>query len=307
MKFNLNNVKTVATRVVGRSGLFVKKHSPEILLTAGIVGVVASTVMCCKATLKVDELLDARKEQLDNIHYAKDTLEEEEYSEQDYKKDLTITYVQTGLGFVKLYGPAVSLGILSVGCILGAHGIMKKRNVALMAAYKTIEQSFNDYRQRVVEELGEEKDKMFKYGIRQETVTEVEKDANGKEKKVTKTVNTLDPNTHSQYARFFDEASPHWSKTPEYNLIFLKAQQNYANDLLHARGHLFLNEVYDMLGIPRSQAGAVVGWVMSEHGDNFVDFGMYQLNNMKARDFVNGYERSILIDPNVDGVIYDLL
>jgi hypothetical protein len=136
----------------------------------------------------------------------------------------------------------------------------------------------------------------------------VDTDENGKKIKSKKTIEVTDPNGVSQYARFFDESCVQWSKTPEYNLTFLNCQQNYANDLLHSRGHVFLNEVYDMLGIPRSQAGAVVGWVLGKDNDvGYIDFGIYDGNRMRARDFVNGYERSILLDFNVDGVIYDLI
>lgn len=302
----LEIMKTTLVRVVGRGGLLTKKYSPEILIGIGVVGVVTSTVMACKATRKVDGLLDGHREILNEIKYAKATVEESVYSEHDLKKDIAITYIQTGKELVKLYGPAVSLGAASICCILGAHNIMKKRNVALMAAYKAVEQGFNNYRSRVIEELGEEKDRQFRHGIRQEQVTVIEEDEDGKKKKVKKTIETIDPNGISVYARFFDEASPQWSKTPEYNMIFLKCQQNYANDLLHARGHVFLNEVYDLIGIPRSQAGAVVGWCLGE-GDNFIDFGIYDFDNARGHDFVNGYERSILLDFNVDGVIYDMI
>ncbi|MCA1800666.1 MAG: DUF6353 family protein, partial [Actinobacteria bacterium] len=111
----------------------------------------------------------------------------------------------------------------------------------------------------------------------------------------------------SIYARYFDEGSTVWSRERDYNRLRIRAIQNYANDMLKARGHLFLNEVYDELGLPRSRAGAVVGWVMSKSGDNFVDFGIYNQENERARAFVNGQEQSILLDFNVDGVIYDLL
>lgn len=302
----INNIKGNIVKAAGRSGLVIKKYSPEILMTAGVVGIVTTTVMACRATLKVDAVLEKSKETIDKIHYAKENVDSKEYTEKDYKRDMTIAYLHTGADFAKLYGPSVTLGIASIGCMLGAHSIMKKRNVALMAAYKLVEQSFSDYRHRVVEDLGEEKDKQYKYGIKQETHTVIEEDEDGKKKKVKKTVEVIDPNVVSQYARFFDEASPQWSKTPEYNLIFLKCQQNYMNDLLKARGHVFLNEVYDALGIPRSQAGAVVGWVLGQ-GDDFIDFGIYDLNNESSRDFVNGYERSILLDFNIDGVIYDLI
>lgn len=303
---NLENIKNVISRSTGRGGLLLKKHSPEILMVTGVVGIVTSTVLACRATLKAGEVIEEAKGKLDKIHYANQNIDKETYSERDYKKDLTVTYVQTGVDFAKLYGPAVLIGVASIGCILGAHGIMKKRNLALVAAYKAIETSFADYRKRVVEEFGMEKDRLLKNGIVQSKVSVVEIDENGKAKKSQKVVEVTDPNGISQYARFFDEASINWSKTPEYNLTFLKCQQNYANDLLKSRGHIFLNEVYDLLGIPRSQAGAVVGWV-KDVGDGFVDFGLFDGENMRVRDFVNGYERNILLDFNVDGVIYDMI
>jgi hypothetical protein len=303
---NFENIKNTITGVIGRSGLVLRKHSPEILMVSGVVGVVVTTVMACKATLKVETIIEESKSKLDKIHYAHENLDKETYSDKDYKKDLTITYTQTGLEFVKLYAPSVIIGVASIGFIIGSHNIMRKRNLAIIAAYKAIEQSFSDYRKRVVEEFGDEKDRMFKNGIRLETIKVEETDEEGNVVKTQKIVESADPNGISQYARFFDESSINWSKTPEYNLTFLKCQQNYANDLLRSRGHIFLNEIYDMIGVPRSQAGAVVGWVNGV-GDSFVDFGVFDGEKMRVRDFVNGYERSVLLDFNVDGVIYNMI
>lgn len=315
---NTNIIKSFVSRTAGRSGLILQKNSPEILVAVGIVGIVTSAVMACRATLKAEDVINEARENLEYIREAKDLVNNEEsslkdskggkiiYSERDYQKDLVITYAKTGFEFAKLYGPAIIVGVASISCVLGAHGIMKKRNIALMAAYKAVEQSFSDYRKRVVEEYGDEKDRCYRTGIRQETATVVKVDENGKKIKSKETIEICDPNGISQYARFFDEGSAQWSKTPEYNLTFLKCQQNFANDLLHARGHVFLNEIYDMIGIPRTQAGAVVGWVRDE-GDGFIDFGIFDGDSTRVRDFVNGYERNILLDFNVSGVIYDLI
>ena len=152
----------------------------------------------------------------------------------------------------------------------------------------------------MIEKYGEEEDRDFRYGSEKVTITDPD---TGKKKTVTR----VGPDDPSIYARFFDPVSPSWSKEPEYNLIFLKCQQNWANDLLLSRGHVFLNEVYDMLGLQRSKAGAVVGWVLSKNGetDNFVNFGVFDGKEQIARDFVNGREGAILLDFNVDGVIYD--
>ena len=300
------------TRTLNRVGLKLKKHSPEILVVTGVVGTVASAVMACKATTKIDEVLAETK---DNIDKTKDYVEKkgfsEKYTEEDYKKDLTIFYAKGGLELVKLYAPSVALGALSITAILSGHNVLRKRNVALAAAYATVEKGFKDYRGRVVERFGEELDRELKYNIKAKEVEETSVDEKTGEEKVTKkTVNVADPNNYSSYARFFDDGCAGWTKDPEYNLMFLKNQQRYANDLLKSRGHLFLNEVYDMLGIPRTKAGQVVGWIYDEeypNGDNFVDFGIYDLYNEKARDFVNGYERTILLDFNVDGDIMNLI
>lgn len=300
----LTIMKNIVTRSVARYGIQVKKYSPEILIGLGIVGVVTSTVLACKATLKVDAIVDKAQKDIKRI---KDPAIpcKENYTKTDEQKDLAIVYVQSGVKMVKLYVPAVLVGVVSVACLLGAHNIMRQRNIALVAAYKAIEGGFKDYRRRVVDEFGSDKDREFKTGIRRESITEIEKDEHGKSKKVTKIVEHIDPNQYSTYARFFDESSPNWSKTPEYNMIFLKCQQNYCNDLLQSRGHVFLNEVYRLIGIPHSQAGAIVGWVLGENNDNYIDFGMYDMDNTAVRDFVNGYERNILLDFNVDGVIYN--
>ena len=300
------------TRTLNRVGLKLKKHSPEILVVTGVVGTVASAVMACKATTKIDEVLAETK---DNIEKTKDYVEKkgfsEKYTEEDYKKDLTIFYAKGGLELVKLYAPSVALGALSITAILSGHNVLRKRNVALAAAYATVEKGFKEYRGRVVERFGEELDRELKYNIKAKEVEETTVDEKTGEEKVTKkTVNVADPNNYSTYARFFDDGCTGWTKNPEYNLMFLKNQQRYANDLLKSRGHLFLNEVYDMLGIPRTKAGQVVGWIYDEeypNGDNFVDFGIYDLYNEKARDFVNGYEKTILLDFNVDGDIMNLI
>ena len=312
----MNNI----TRTLNKAAFKFKKHSPEILVVAGVVGAIGSTVMACKATTKINDILDDTKDQLDKIHEAGERLENgetlmlkdgEEYTVEQNKKDLTIVYAQTALKFVKLYAPSVIIGGLSITAILAGHNITRKRNIALAAAYTAVDKSFKEYRGRVVERFGEALDKELKYGIKSKEVDEVVTNEDGTESVVKKTVDVVDatnPMNVSEYARFFDDGCAGWTKDPEYNLMFLRDQQRYANDLLKSRGHLFLNEVYDLLGIPRTKAGQIVGWIYDEkhpNGDNFVDFGIYDTNKTANRDFVNGYERTILLDFNVDGNIWD--
>lgn len=290
---DINAIKLIATQVIGRGGLLLQKYSPEILLGLGLVSGVTGTVLACKATLKVEAVLEESEKRVKAVPV-------------EDKQELTKVYIRNGVELVKLYGPAASFGVTSVACILTGHNIMQKRNMALIGAYKLVEKAFKEYRERVVEEYGEKIDRNLKYGIKQETVTEIVEGEDGKKKKVKATIDVLDPNTLSQYSRFFDSSCPNWSKNPEYNLYFLKAQQNFANDMLRSRGHVFLNEVYESLGLPHTEAGAIVGWVLGD-GDNFIDFGIYDPDSLNARDFVNGYENVILLDFNVDGVMYNLI
>lgn len=309
---NLEIVKNGITRLAGKQSIVLQKHSPEILLVVGIGGLIGSTVMACRATLRAEEILDETKNKIETINQCADlnlqpTDLEPVYSDHDKKKDLTIVYTQTFIKVAKVYSPAIIFGTASIACIVGGHNILRKRNVALMAAYKLVDEGFKSYRQRVVDEYGEDKDYMLRHGLKAETITDVEIGEDGKSRKVKKNqLTVMSPGGPSVYARFFDETSTQWSTTPEYNLMFLRAQQNYFNDLLKVRGSVFLNEIYDALGMERSSAGTVVGWVFGK-GDGFIDFGLYDGDTQPKRDFVNGYERSVLLDFNVDGVIYDLI
>ena len=293
------------TRAIGKAGLTLKKHSPEILATVGTVGVVASAVMACKATTKISEILDDTNDQLNTIREAANTPElADQYSAEDAKKDTTIVYVQTGVKFMKLYGPAVAVGVASLGCLLGSNHILRKRNIALAAAYTAVDKSFKAYRGRVVERFGEEMDRELRYNIKAKEVQEIVTDENGNETTVTSTIEVPEINhDNSEYARCFDETCIGWTRDPEYNMMFVTQIQNWANDRLQSKGYLYLNEVYEMLGFQRTKAGQVVGWLYNGDGDNYVDFGIFNIKDKQKRRFVNGYEKSIWLDFNVDGNI----
>lgn len=308
------------SRSIHKVGFKFKKHSPEILTGAGIVCVVASTVMACKATTKLSTILDETKEQTDQIHgYVEKNGYSEKYSEKDEKKDLAIVYTKSCVNVAKLYGPSILVGVLGVTSILAGNNVLRKRNVALTAAYTAVDSSFKKYRERVVERFGEAVDRELKNNARKEEVEIVETDENGEEKVVKKAAYVVSPSDISEYARFFEEytvddkgnkiKNTYWTSNNEYNLMFLKKAESFANDKLRINGYLFLNEVYEMLGIPKTKAGQVVGWVYDEKnpvGDNYVDFGLYK-DNLSYSDFVNGYDPAILLDFNVDGNIWKLM
>lgn len=305
-------------KIINQAGLKIKKYSPEILMVAGIVGTVTAAVTACKATLKVKDVMSEKEELQNDIHKCLEN-PDVDYTEEDGKKDLTTVYAQTGVKLIKLYAPSVILGGASIASIVMGQKILKKRNIALAAAYTAVDKGFKKYRANVVERFGERVDKELRYNIKAKEVEKKITDKNGKEKTVKEIQYDIEGNpleNISEYARFFDEAtSTEHHKDAEYNLMFLRRQQDYANEVLKAKGHLFLNDVYEMLGIPKTKAGQVVGWIYDEknpNGDNYVDFGIYRLSGYEPSDerkraFVNGYERNILLDFNVDGPIYELI
>ena len=315
-----SELMTTVTRTIKKTGFKLKKYSPEILIVTGVIGTVTSAVMACKATTKVSDILDKAKDDIDSVKECReksnnnDLPENEVYTEEDSKKDLTIIYAQTGVKLVKLYAPSVILGALSLTGIISSHNILRKRNVALAAAYMTVDKSFKDYRGHVIERFGENMDRELRYNIKAKEIEETVEDEKGKKKKIKTTVETIeDPNGISAWSRIWQEGNPGWTKDAQHNKYILTQLQNQANDMLRSRGHLFLNEVYDMLGYPRIKEGNIIGWIYDEKnpvGDNFVDFNIYPLNGTVDQakiNFINGDERSILLDFNVDGPILDLI
>ena len=297
----LTAVKTLVTSKFGRQVLQVRKHSPVLLFGAGIVGVVATAVLASRATLKLDETLDETNYDLDRI---RDSVIHENYSETDRQRDMAIVYAKAAGKVARLYGPSMLIGMASVAALTGSHVILTRRNTAIMAAYAVLDRGWREYRARVVNELGVDKDLEFRHGTTLCLADEVDVE------------NGITPGTivgkmvggASVYARFFDEFSPNWEKAPGYNSMFLSCQQNFANDLLRSRGHVFLNDVYDMLGIPRSKEGAVAGWIYdlkNKEIDNRIDFGIFDVNQHEGMRFVLGHNDAVLLDFNVDGLIWD--
>lgn len=301
---NKTEIMKSVNGVTSKAVMKLKKHSPEILVVAGIAGTVVSAVLACKATTKVAEILDETKGTLDTIHEGMETgaINGQEYTTEDGKKDTVVVYAQTGMKLAKIYGPAIILGTLSITSILASNNILRKRNVALGAAYAAIDKSFKEYRGRVIERFGEQVDTELKYGIKAKKFEEIEVDPEtGKEKKVKKTVMVADPNLQSDYAVYFDSKSRNYETNPDYNRMFLKAQQAFANDKLQTRGHLFLNEVLDDLDLPRTPAGQIVGWT-KDGPDGYVNFRIVEVE----RETEDGrHEPALLLDFNVEGNIWE--
>ncbi len=285
------------TRKAGKVMLSAKRCSPELLLGAGFVIGAAGIVMACKASMSVPDILQEHNEAIDAIP----TVDAD--GNRDAKA-VTPVYMHTAGQMLRVYAPAFLLEAFSVGCILTSHGIMKKRNLALAVSLNGVSKAFKDYRKRVAEELGSEIDQKFAYGTEKKVTSVVEKDKKGRDHTLEKEfdgVNGDGAMKYSEYAKIFDESNPNWEKGPGLNVNFLVARQAQANDMLRAKGHLFLNDVYKLLGYPETMVGQMAGWIYDDKnpiGDNYVDFGFSENSG-----FVNCYDPSTWLDFNVDGDI----
>lgn len=305
-----NKLLTKLSNKVGKAALVIKKHESEILIVAGAVGSVTSTVLACKATLKVSEVLKEHKETINTIHTtAKNEEFKDEYSAEDEKKDVRLTYLQTGIKVAKLYAPAVILGTLSITAMFTSHNIMRKRNMALAAAYTAIDKSFKEYRERVVDKYGEDVDSELRYGTKSTTITETEVDPEtGKEKKVKKKVKVADPNLTSDYAMYFNaQTSKYYDECYDYNLTMLRSKEAMWTNTLQNRGYVTLNELLEDIGIEGSKAGMVVGWYYDKNASNRDDIIDLRIKEVYLDNHDGSYTKSIVIDPNVQGEIYSLM
>lgn len=308
--------KESLSRTVATIGFKARKHSPEILIGVGIVGFVGTVVLACKATTKAERILDEHKQDIDIVKETRESYKDapQVYSEKNYEMDVATVYLKTMTKFVKLYWPAATLGLISVACILKAHGILSERNLALLAAYKSSEEAFLNYRNRVANEIGGDREDMVMHGIHPVEVEET--DAKGKTKK--RTIEQLDPEViKSDPERIlFDEQNPNWQDDAEANKTFLLSVENWANTVLKSRGHLFLNELRYELGLDPIPEGQLLGWIYSSKpmdgdGDNYVDLGIYQHvgdptdEGMVKRQFFYGNNPSVMLYLNYDGIIWD--
>ena len=277
-----------------RWAIKLKKASPHILTGLGVVGVGATAVAASKATLKVDLLVDEAVSYNEYIS----TLEYE--TKADKAKDRLYFYGHTAWKFTKLYTPTLIIGGLKVSSIIGGHRILHQRNLVLGASYAALDSAYKKYRETVVERFGEDVENEIR--TRSEFVS---RDTSESTEDISREELEDSPLEGDPYIRLFDECNPNWQRNADMNLHFLKISQAQMNDKLRVRGHVFLNDVFDQLGMPRTPAGAVTGWVRDNpHGDGEIDFGLYKPTNV---DFLNGNERSVWLEFNVDGVVYDLI
>ena len=303
----MNEMMSNVSRFAAKAKFKLGKHSPEILMVCGAVGAVTSAVMACKATLKVNDILAAHQSSVETIHDVQDgkaaIKEGTEYTEEDAKKDLTTVYVQTGMKLVKLYAPAVILGTLSLGCMVGSNHILQKRNAALTAAYVTLDKAFNEYKGRVSERFGERVQHEIEHGVKAVEVESKVVNEDGTEEVVKSYEDTAD-GVHSPYDLLFDEMIDRWEPDAHYNKMVLTQIESQASNVLRNRGYLFLNEVYHMIGRYSSgesiytPQGQIVGWLYDPNDETKANCVKFGLDKMQG-------DRSVVLHFNIDGPIID--
>lgn len=299
---NIDFLPNAVTTRLGGLLLKGQKHSPKILLVAGAVLGAGTVVSACRGTLQLEGVLDDIRRDREDLK-AVMAAHPEKYPAAEARKIEAYITIRGGARVARLYLPALSLGVAAVACLAGSHSIMARRNAGLSAALAMTERAFGDYRGRVAERFGPEHDRELMFGSEEEKV-QVKDEKTGKTR-TEKVVRAGDG--RSPYARIWGrDTSTEWEPESAYNIAKLRSTQEYCTMRLQSRGHLFLNEVFDELGLDRTSAGAVTGWVLGK-GDDFVDFGVMDDEHGTFLDFMTGREEHILLDFNVAGEIWRLI
>jgi hypothetical protein len=323
---SLKTLANKATEKVGKQMLTAKHHSPTALMAVGVVGFGATVYFACKASLQVGDILDKgqAKIEADAEHMNKSfevshdgTEKDKERFEAVLDKHTFRVKMHTAIEVAKAYAPATFFGIVTIAAFTGSHIILKRRNAAATAALAIAHKGFNDYRARVREELGDEKDLEFRFGVAEREI--VEETETGP---VVTTIKGLDQEAIKRaiekgetYARIFDPENENWREGPHENQYFIKMVLGHARDALEIHGYLFLSDVYDMLGFKRTKASTQVGWirdkginpVTGKMNDGYVDFGLWAQGMHKGKEWINGNQDAFLLDFNVDGPIDHVL
>lgn len=306
------NLPLSFTRALGSGEFFLRKNAPTILTGAGVIGFIATIATTIHSSPKAMDTLQAISIDVqDTKERLTDTSIAPPFTDKQIAQELSRVYLRSSVKLARVYGPTMLLGSASIICVISGHNMMLKRQAQLVAAYGVLSASYEAYRKRVADKIGKDEELELYRGVR---VTESCSD----EGEPCEIIDMSDSRP-SPYSVFFDETSPMWKTTAEYNRFTLKAIEDWANRRLQIHGFLFLNEVLDQLSLQRTQAGQVVGWIAPDpkcrnckafddkckahQGDGYVDFGMYDIFDPIKRAFVNGQENVILLDFNVDGPI----
>lgn len=267
-KFNLK---------VEQAKLKIEKYKPEICVYSGIGMMATGTAAAVVATNKTGKILDDLDEQkmlIAELHIDQEAIDVET------KK----ASVKAGLKIAGAYTPAALLTVGGALSILKGFNIIKGRYAGVCTALAIAQQQVEEYRAKVSETVGEETERKIL--------------ENSQEKK-----EESDRPSKSIYQCWFDERSDEYrNDDANWNYAYVSSVKAYYNEVLQTRGHVFLNEVYSSLGLPTTSEGQVLGWLKDGKGDGYIDFG---IDTLDTKDFTEGLTTRVLLDFNVDGVVFD--
>ena len=308
IKVNVKDLCKAIRLGAGKVHFKLKKHAPDILFATGMVGMTAGTVMVGAASTKLKDVAKKAKEDADSK--LAEINASESLTEAQRRAQTAKVYARYASEFIKLYGPSAAVLVLSGASFGISHGMLKQRTAVLAAAATTIASDFKDYRKFIAEKYGEDVDAEAAHGIKETTYQTVEKDENGEEKVVEKTAKVVPDNAEfNGYEILFDQGCNGWDRDPGLTKAYLRLQEQYLTIKLRSRGYLFLNEIYELFGLPVTKQSRMVGWIYDPgnprwKGDGYVDFGLTRTCNEGVKRFMNGYENCVWLNFNCDGYIF---
>lgn len=315
------NYISLCKGLVAKAAVKGAKYLPHILVGTGIVSVTAGTVIAVTNTTKANDIIEEFNSEMDKIERVKQMAEEKKavYTRKNEMEDKVKVYSRTAYNIVKANWVPITLYVGGVAMILSGFHIINQRYIGMAASYAALHKSYSDYRHRVVEDQGTDADFRYATGAKRESLDYTEVDENGETKDVhTDADNVVDPKSMSLYSVLFDEEnSSIWTPNAVTNKAQIKAVEEYWNRpaQFEHRGFVYYFEVlrdlgiWDRLPIETQKALVGLGWVWGV-GDNRVSLGIFDINKPKTfaqKDFITGYEPSVLIEPNLDGMVADLL
>lgn len=310
-------MKEKIVKAFTKVSLTLRKHVPEILVVSGTIGLITAGILACKETTKLDEVLAKGEERtneladkINKVDALKETgaVAEDSYTEEDEKKDVVGVWAKNALDVAKLYAPSVILATASTAAILGGFGILKARHAAITMAFGEIGAAFAEFKKRTQAVVGDEKYREILDGVGKEMKEVIDDNGNTVVAEVDTVKPVKDPYTFEWNAETTKGTDAYIKGDPAGNLAFLMATQTAFNNKLRSlTGYIFLNEVLEELGLPKTKAGQEVGWVIQpndEHtGDNYIDFGIENVDDVDKETMK--FTRNFILHFNCDGYILD--
>lgn len=281
------------TQLIGKVKLGAKRNAPEILLGGAFLTGTASIILASRATLKAKDIkntLEGNKMALEfNLNAGSIT-------ENEAKASIRKIYMKYALDLTKEYAIPAGLYAATVAMVFSSYKIQKNRQVALATALAACTTAYNTLLDKLKNgaAIGLTAKEVLE-GVEGREVVDPETGEVTIEKVQGEPVNGL-------YQVRFDRYATAWEKDKFQNETTLRSEENWANDRLRLQGYVFLNDIYDRLGIPRTKVGQIVGWTLNGDGDGFIDFG---IKDCAEYEDIRYDSNAFDLNFNVDGNILD--